>query len=320
MRDVAEEYPYIAVDTEFPGVVAKPTGPFRNPKDYNYQTVKCNVDLLKVIQIGFTFADGSGRRPNVCTWQFNFTFDLVQDLYAPESIDFLRNSGLDFDRHVVQGINPEDFAEQLMSSGVVLNEDMRWISFHGSYDFGYLLKILTCQPLPEEEGSFFELLRAYFPSLYDIKFLLRATDERQVVGCSLNRVAHFLDVLRVGQEHQAGSDSFVTCLAFFKLVERFFDNQIDDSKYCGVIYGLGEGIVKGDTHPWDGRRPSESGGTPSRSPSPEETGVHGSPVNGKAMAAVQGSPVNGRMALVSVETQHQFGYMQPVPGGMPVLT
>lgn len=36
---------------------------------------------------------------------------------------------------------------------------MRWITFHSGYDFGYLLKVLTCQPLPQTEAEFFELLK-----------------------------------------------------------------------------------------------------------------------------------------------------------------
>ena len=36
---------------------------------------------------------------------------------------------------------------------------MRWITFHSGYDFGYLLKVLTCQPLPQAEPDFFELLK-----------------------------------------------------------------------------------------------------------------------------------------------------------------
>ena len=36
---------------------------------------------------------------------------------------------------------------------------VHWITFHSGYDFGYLLKILTCQPLPLGEPEFFELLR-----------------------------------------------------------------------------------------------------------------------------------------------------------------
>ena len=36
---------------------------------------------------------------------------------------------------------------------------VRWITFHSGYDFGYLLKVLTCQALPTTEAEFFELLK-----------------------------------------------------------------------------------------------------------------------------------------------------------------
>jgi CCR4-NOT transcription complex subunit 7/8 len=41
---------------------------------------------------------------------------------------------------------------------------IQWITFHSGYDFGYLLKILTCQPLPATDTEFFELLQVR-PSL-----------------------------------------------------------------------------------------------------------------------------------------------------------
>ena len=44
---VVERYPYVAMDTEFPGVVARPVGDV-TASDYQYKTLKCNVDLLKV--------------------------------------------------------------------------------------------------------------------------------------------------------------------------------------------------------------------------------------------------------------------------------
>lgn len=77
IREVVERYQYIAMDTEFPGIVARPTGNFLNTNEYNYQTIKCNVDLLKVIQLGVTFADSHGNLPpGTSTWQFNFRFNL----------------------------------------------------------------------------------------------------------------------------------------------------------------------------------------------------------------------------------------------------
>lgn len=36
---------------------------------------------------------------------------------------------------------------------------VRWITFHSGYDFGYLVKLLTCSSLPANESEFFELLK-----------------------------------------------------------------------------------------------------------------------------------------------------------------
>jgi hypothetical protein len=64
-------------DTEFPGVVARPIGTFKTSSDYHYQTMRCNVDLLKIIQIGITLSNEKGEFPeDVSTWQFNFHFSL----------------------------------------------------------------------------------------------------------------------------------------------------------------------------------------------------------------------------------------------------
>lgn len=61
-----------------------------------------------------------------------------------------------------------------MTSGLVLNDNIYWITFHAGYDFGYLMKSLTGQALPENEKDFFALLHIYFPILYDIKYLMKA--------------------------------------------------------------------------------------------------------------------------------------------------
>ncbi len=45
---------------------------------------------------------------------------------------------------------------------------------NSGYDFGYLLKILTCEPLPANETDFFHLLSFWFPCIYDIKHVVRS--------------------------------------------------------------------------------------------------------------------------------------------------
>ncbi|OXB69676.1 UNVERIFIED_CONTAM: hypothetical protein H355_010761 [Colinus virginianus] len=101
-------------------------------------------------------------------------------MYAQDSIDFLKQSGVDFAEQESRGIDVEQFGELIMSSGLVMNEHVKWISFHGCYDFGYLLKLLTCAPLPHSEAQFFELVHLFFPALYDIKFLLRSLPATQL--------------------------------------------------------------------------------------------------------------------------------------------
>eukprot|EP01066_Platyproteum_vivax_P014315 Platyproteum_vivax@DN6419_c0_g1_i1.p1 len=240
IQKILEKHKYVAMDTEFPGIVVKPTN-IKDDLDYNYQTVKLNVDMLKVIQLGITFADEFGNLPQgVSTWQFNFQFSLESDMYAENSIRFLKKSGIDFIRHRDNGINVQQFGEQIMNSGLVMNDDVKWISFHGTYDFGYLLKILTCQKLPDLESEFFCSLHLYFPALYDVKYLLQNASLR---AGSLQKIADHLEVKRIGPSHQAGSDSLVTCNTFFRLMDNYFDNKIDDAKFAGVIFGLGNGFA-----------------------------------------------------------------------------
>jgi len=240
IQEIVDDYPYVAMDTEFPGVVARPIGCFKNSHDYHYQIFKCNVDLLKIIQLGITFCDTEGYvYPGACTWQFNFKFNLSEDMYAQDSIDLLAKSGIDFKEHDAKGIDVQEFGELLMTSGIVLNDDVRWISFHSGYDYGYLLKILTCEALPKEEAEFFDLLKTYFPCVYDVKYLMKSCE---TLKGGLQKVAEALELERIGPQHQAGSDSLLTAATFFKMRELFFEDSIDDDKFMGVLYGLGQNL------------------------------------------------------------------------------
>jgi len=55
-------------------------------------------------------------------------------MYAQDSIDLLLNSGIQFKQHESDGIEPLYFAELLMTSGVVLIDNVKWVSFHRSVE------------------------------------------------------------------------------------------------------------------------------------------------------------------------------------------
>lgn len=174
-----------------------------------------NVDRLKIIQLGVTFMDKFGRcPPGVCTWQFNFKFSLNKDLYASDSISLLTRCGIQFERHAEMGIEPEMFGEYFMSSGMVTTDQVTYLTFHSGFDFGYLIKLLSNLPLPENEERFFEIMKIYFPNVYDLKFLMKSVD----LHGGLQDIANQMGQERVGTQHQAGSDSLLTGMTFFKLL------------------------------------------------------------------------------------------------------
>merc|ERR1712224_146295 len=176
------------METLLPGIIARPTGVFANYAEYNYQMMKCNVDLGKVIRLILAFSDQAGKRPDgISAWAFNFSLDVDKDLVHPQAVDRLRQAnGIDLERHRSQGCSVSSFAEILMSSGIVLSDEVRWVTvagagdfgdqppalrgksqpdegaplvaFRGMYNFGHLLQMLTSEALPDEAQAFFESL------------------------------------------------------------------------------------------------------------------------------------------------------------------
>lgn len=63
---------------------------------------------------------------------------------------------------------------------------------HSGYDFGYFVKLLTAQSLPTTEDAFFDLLKIWFPTVYDIKYLMKAS---KALKGGLQEVADDLGVL-----------------------------------------------------------------------------------------------------------------------------
>ena len=240
-----EDYNYIGMDTEFPGTVFHLEN---RTEDFYYKTLKKNVDKLKLIQLGITLTNEKGEYPKnypYHTWQFNLEFDKDTELYNDESMDMLRKCGINFDKLKKKGIKHNIFAQYFMVSNLVLNPDVHWVSFQGSYDFGYLLKLLINTDLPETEDEFVNSLNLYFKNFYDIRVIVKDNDNLLKKG--LSRLAELLEVRREGQEHQAGSDSMVTIDVFFKLKKKALvsENKFKEAK--NILYGIGMGQDNDET-------------------------------------------------------------------------
>lgn len=217
---------YVAFDTEYPGILQQTRKCARSEAAFAeaYGTLRVNVDLMKLIQLGLAFADENHKV--LGCWQFHFHFDCSVDRCSPESLNFLADAGVDFRRHATNGLSMEAFGERLTASGLVLSDEVQWVAFHGMYDFAYMLKLLTGSPMPVSIAQFDEALDAFFPRRLDLK--------RHFPKGSLSHLGEKNGLRRQGTAHQGGSDALLTLQLFF-CVERTRDVEED-----GRLFGLHE--------------------------------------------------------------------------------
>ncbi|MES1902133.1 MAG: CCR4-NOT transcription complex subunit 8, partial [Paramarteilia canceri] len=157
-----------------------------------------------------------------------------EDMYAQDSIELLKEAGIRFQQHQINGIEVLNFARLLITSGLVLMQNITWISFHSIYDFGYLLKILTNKKLPQTEPEFISILKLYFINFYDLKLLINS---KQNFKGGLQELAQIYNVERAGQQHQAGSDAHLTGKVFFALLKNEIKDEDLESFNC-KLFGL----------------------------------------------------------------------------------
>lgn len=114
-------------------------------------------------------------------------------------LTLLKRAGINFDDLSTKGIEPSDFVDSITSSGLILNEDLKWIVFHGGFDFGYLVQMFHHSGVPHRSDEFTTLMNTYFPQTYDLKFSLKESSQLRDVG--LSKLAYKIKVERIGPEH-----------------------------------------------------------------------------------------------------------------------
>ncbi|KAG6781557.1 hypothetical protein POTOM_014468 [Populus tomentosa] len=260
IKEAISRFSFVSLDTEFPGTLflsnLDKSLLSQAPPSHNYRLMKYNVDLLKIIQLGMTLSDSQGNLPSFGTefhyvWQFNFRdFNIEHDPYNDESIGLLERQGIDLKKNREKGIDSSDFAWMVFTSGLVFNNcSITWITFHGAYDFGFLIKILTRRELPCDMASFLGMVSFFFGvRVYDTKFMMGSIGG---LRGGLERVAELLGVERTtGKRHQAGSDSLLTHQTFVRFKDSCANLDLENLNGCeGMIFGLCEGWLGFDRTP-----------------------------------------------------------------------
>ncbi|KAK1267453.1 hypothetical protein QJS04_geneDACA014624 [Acorus gramineus] len=235
MECFRERFPYVSMDMEFPGFLRETD---RDASEsVRYSDLKYNIDNLKPIQVGLTLCDTSGHIP--CAWQFNLSgFDVRLDLSSAKSIELLRRSGINFDMILHEGIRVQDFARSFMMTFVVggRNRLHSWITFHGLYDLGYMIKILTNAPLPDTLHGFLSLVHMFFGRVYDLKSIAKSYNGLMGGEIGLLRMAGVLNVDATNiRPHQAGHDSLLISKVFSAMKR---DLRLVEEEFKGQLYAL----------------------------------------------------------------------------------
>ncbi|XP_022897280.1 probable CCR4-associated factor 1 homolog 6 [Olea europaea var. sylvestris] len=99
--------------------------------------------------------------------KFNFMdFGVDKDLQNLKSIALIKRQGIDFSINKLMGISSADYAFLFMASRLSiatrwLGRNRTWITFHSTYDFGFLVKILSQQNLLDHLAQFMQLFINY---------------------------------------------------------------------------------------------------------------------------------------------------------------
>ncbi|KAF2291492.1 hypothetical protein GH714_024759 [Hevea brasiliensis] len=206
---------------------------------------------MKIIQLGITLSDENGIIAG--TSEFNFKFLIETEVfYDPKSIEFLKESGIDFEELRINGID-QLFFSNMFTHVLSRHRDLKWLTFHGLYDLAYMGKLVTKKPLPVSMLDFSEIIATAFGCcVLDVKYMAPFYDDLHRGGknypervmekniyqkggeLGLEKFAKILGVKRVGGSHQAGSDSLLIARVFARMKMIY---GIQESRFVRFLYG-----------------------------------------------------------------------------------
>ncbi|XP_052170406.1 putative CCR4-associated factor 1 homolog 8 [Diospyros lotus] len=241
INDKLDTYHTIAFDTEFPGFLHQT--PRHSSEEKVYEDLKYNVDQTKIVQLGLTLFDDEGNIGG--TWQINFYNFVVNERCQGQS-SFQSSLNKDnVEKNGNNNLNKKNRrrrdAVDMLHFSIAFNEilsnhkNLKWVTFHGLYDFAYLWRLLSGQDLPNSTLEFSVMLGRVFGSVYDVKYMARFCEGLMDGELGLEKLSKILEVKRLGRAHQAGSDSLLTANVFLRMKMVY---GFEEECFKGFLYGI----------------------------------------------------------------------------------
>ncbi|KAK1589397.1 hypothetical protein Q3G72_033593 [Acer saccharum] len=170
---------------------------------------------------------------NTPVWHYNLSQELHYlalslNRYKLLSVD---TKLLDF----IQG-TPRDAPEaivydELKFNIITMHRDLKWVTFHGTYDFTYVLKLFTRETLSNTAQEFVAKASTYLDKVVDLK--LAAKYFKGLKDVEVGLLSRILHVSRFGKAHNVDSDSLLIAQVYAKMTD-----HIEDGSLEGILYGL----------------------------------------------------------------------------------
>ena len=90
--------------------------------------------------------------------------------------------------------------------------------------------------MPCSVTEFAEMAGHAFRHVYDVKFMAKYCNGLMDGALGLERLSKILTVERLGEAHQAGSDSLLTARVFLKMMKVY--DPLEEEKFEGFLYGI----------------------------------------------------------------------------------
>lgn len=129
-----------------------------------------------------------------------------------------------------------------MTSGLILNPNVTWVSYNSLFDYGYLMRIITNTPLPIAEptpenpstplySKFLSTLEFYLKRYFDLKAIINTKPETKKY--QLKVLAQMSKVPPLSPQNQSGSNAMLTLRMF---VQQYNEKVEKDMIFvlCGI--------------------------------------------------------------------------------------
>ncbi|KAH7420956.1 hypothetical protein KP509_13G032300 [Ceratopteris richardii] len=207
--DLKQEFSTIVIDTEFLGSLKLDflCSEQDSNEDSTYRTLKVNVNMMKLIQVGITLVDNWGRLPMINS--------------ISDSIQLLQNSGIDFERNRRDGLESRTLGSLLLKHHLVFNPRMHYVCYQGDYDFA------------SYQIAWLNTPTSMFGRIFDVRC---AQLQNFHTSYGLQKFSDSVGVKRIsGISHQAGSDSLLTAStyqAIKSLSTSFYNRHYSQTYSC----------------------------------------------------------------------------------------